>query len=158
MSVCSRCGHGNESTSNYCSSCGNGLAHAAVKDDTTLTLAVVNAADDADDLSQYLEGLPAGVALLVAQHGPAAGSSFRLDRDTIAVGRHPGSEIFLDDITVSRRHVTITRTGAGFAVRDAGSLNGMYVNRQRCDEARLHHGDELQVGRFRLRFVENAKA
>ena len=96
--------------------------------------------------------------MLVALQGPAAGSSFRIDRDTTTVGRHPGSEIFLDDITVSRRHVTITRTGAGFVVRDAGSLNGMYVNRQRCDEARLRHGDELQVGRYRLRFVENARA
>ena len=90
--------------------------------------------------------------------GPAAGSSFRLDAPTTTVGRHPGSEIFLDDITVSRRHVTIVKTGTGFLVRDAGSLNGMYVNRQRCDEAHLHHGDELQVGRYRLRFVENAAA
>ena len=124
-------------------------------EDTTLTLAAVSASDDADDLSQYLEGLPDGVALLVVLQGPAAGSSYRLDTPTTTVGRHPGSEIFLDDITVSRRHVTIVNTGAGFVARDAGSLNGMYVNRQRCDESHLHHGDELQVGRYRLRFVEN---
>ena len=129
---------------------------AAIPQDTTLTLAAVTASDDADDLSQYLEGLPDGVAMLVVLQGPVAGSSFRLDAPSTSVGRHPGSEIFLDDITVSRRHVTIVQTDTGFVVRDAGSLNGMYVNRQRCEEAQLHHGDELQVGRFRLRFVENS--
>lgn len=122
--------------------------------DTTLTLAAVNAADAADDLAQYLEGLPEGIGLLVALHGPAAGSSFRLDHDETSVGRHPASTIFLDDITVSRRHVTITRTPQGFAARDAGSLNGMYVNRSRTDDVLLRHGDELQIGRYRLRFVE----
>ncbi len=126
-------------------------------EDTTLTLAAVTASDDADDLSQYLEGLPSGIALLVVLQGPAAGSSFRLDTATTTVGRHPGSEIFLDDITVSRRHVTILKTDAGFVARDAGSLNGMYVNRNRSDESLLHHGDELRVGRYRLRFVENSQ-
>ena len=153
MTVCARCAHTNETNANYCSSCGAALA-AIVDADTTLTLAAVNAADDADDLVQYLADLPLGVGLLVALHGPAAGSSFRLDHDETSVGRHPASTIFLDDITVSRRHVTIARTPKGFVARDAGSLNGMYVNRNRADEVTLRHGDELQVGRYRLRFVE----
>ena len=156
MTVCARCAHTNEPNANYCSSCGAPLA-AVLDADTTLTLAAVNAADAADDLAQFLEGLPKGVALLVALHGPAAGSSFRLDQDETSVGRHPASTIFLDDITVSRRHVTITRTPQGFAARDAGSLNGMYVNRNRTDSVLLRHGDELQIGRYRLRFVERTE-
>jgi pSer/pThr/pTyr-binding forkhead associated (FHA) protein len=69
------------------------------------------------------------------------------------VGRHPDSEIFLDDITVSRRHVVLDRTESGYVLRDVGSLNGTYVNRQRADEAPLRHGDEVQIGRYRLSFV-----
>jgi len=69
------------------------------------------------------------------------------------VGRHPDSEIFLDDITVSRRHVVLDRTEGGYVLRDVGSLNGTYVNRERADEARLRHGDEVQIGRYRLSFV-----
>ncbi len=150
--VCSRCGHSNEANANYCSSCGASLAVGDA--DSTLTLQAVSAAEEHDDLAQYLVDLPVGVALLVVRQGPAAGSSFRLDNDVVNVGRHPDSQIFLDDITVSRRHVVIERDSAGFRVRDAGSLNGTYLNRRRCDEGRLHHGDELQVGRFRLTFVQ----
>ena len=70
-----------------------------------------------------------------------------------AIGRHPDSDIFLDDITVSRRHVVVERDSQGFTLRDVGSLNGTYVNRQRVDEARLKYGDEVQIGRYRLSFV-----
>ena len=156
MIVCARCGHSNESLANYCSSCGVPVASAA-EPETTQTLSVVNAADDADDLADFLEGLPVGVGLLVVLQGPAAGSTFRLDTEVTTLGRHPGSTIFLDDITVSRRHVSVVRTARGFVARDAGSLNGMYVNRKRSDEVTLRHGDELQVGRYRLRFVERTK-
>ncbi len=156
MTVCGRCGHTNEPRANYCSSCGASLV--ASDEDTTLTLAAINAADETDDLAQYLEDLPAGVGLLVVRSGPTAGSSFRLDADQTSVGRHPGSDIFLDDITVSRRHVTIDRDGGVYALRDVGSLNGTYVNKERCDAATLHHGDEIQIGRYRLTFVERAPA
>ena len=91
--------------------------------------------------------------MLVVRRGPNAGSRFVLDGEVTALGRHPESDIFLDDITVSRRHAVIERTDDGFTVRDAGSLNGTYVNRERVDEARLRTGDELQIGRFRLSFV-----
>ena len=92
-------------------------------------------------------------SLLVVRHGPESGSSYRLDAPVTAIGRHPDSDVFLDDITVSRRHVEISRDDGGYVLRDVGSLNGTYVNRERVDEARLQHGDEVQIGRYRLSFV-----
>ena len=124
-------------------------------EETTLTLSAVEAADLEDDLAKYLEELPPGVGLLVLRQGAVAGSSYRIEAASTSAGRHPDSDIFLDDITVSRRHAVIERDRDGFKVRDAGSLNGTYVNRQRVDEARLHNSDELQIGRFRLSFVVN---
>jgi Inner membrane component of T3SS, cytoplasmic domain/zinc-ribbon domain len=152
--VCARCGHANQPEARFCSSCGASLE--GVVDETTLTLQAVEAAGAEDELAGYLEGLPAGVGLLVVRHGPSAGSSFRLEREHTNVGRHPDSEIFLDDITVSRRHVVLDRTPKGYVLRDVGSLNGTYVNRERADEALLRHGDELQIGRYRLSFVLGA--
>ena len=149
--VCARCGHANQPEARFCSSCGASLEAGA--DETTLTLQAVEAAGEEDELAGYLEGLPPGVGLLVVRHGPSAGSSFRLDHEHTNVGRHPDSEIFLDDITVSRRHVTLDRKDGTYVLHDAGSLNGTYVNRERVDEAVLRHGDEVQVGRYRLSFV-----
>jgi FHA domain-containing protein/zinc ribbon protein len=153
--VCARCGHANQPEARFCSSCGASLE--AADEDSTLTLQAVEAADVEDELASYLEGLPPGVGLLVVRHGPGEGSSFRLEADHTNVGRHPDSEIFLDDITVSRRHVVLDRTAKGYELRDVGSLNGTYVNRERADEAVLHHGDELQIGRFGLTFVVGAE-
>jgi hypothetical protein len=149
--VCARCGHANQPEARFCSSCGASLEVPA--DENTLTLLAVEAAGVEDELAAYLEGLPAGVGLLVVRHGPNVGSSFRLDAEHTNVGRHPDSEIFLDDITVSRRHVVLDRTPSGYKLRDVGSLNGTYVNRERVDDAMLRHGDELQIGRYRLSFV-----
>src|SRR5690348_8042496 len=98
--VCGRCGHANEARANFCSSCGAPLA--ATDDETTMTLAAIEAAEEHDDLARYRDGLAPGTALLVVRQGPAAGSSYRLDRDVTMIGRHPDSEVFLDDITVSR--------------------------------------------------------
>ncbi len=150
--ICGRCGHPNPEGANYCSSCGAPLVPA---EETTLTLSAVEAADLEDDLAKYLDELAPGVGLLVLRQGTVAGSSFRLEAPTTTAGRHPDSDIFLDDITVSRRHAVIERDADGFKVRDAGSLNGTYVNRERIDQARLRNSDELQIGRFRLSFVVN---
>lgn len=150
--VCARCGHVNQDGARFCSSCGAPLA--AADDDTgTMTLAAVEAATEEEELERYLEGLPEGVGLLVVRHGPESGASYRLDRDTTTIGRHPDSDVFLDDITVSRRHVRVDRDDQGYVLRDVGSLNGTYLNRERVDAARLRHGDEVQVGRYRLSFV-----
>ena len=86
------------------------------------------------------------------QRGPGSGSRFLLDQDLVSAGRHPESEIFLDDITVSRRHVEFRRSSDGFNVADVGSLNGTYVNRDRIDEVVLQDGDEVQIGKYRLVF------
>ncbi|HLK00724.1 MAG TPA: FHA domain-containing protein [Streptosporangiaceae bacterium] len=99
--------------------------------------------------------LPPGTALLIVMRGPNAGSTFRLDSDLTTAGRHPDSDIFLDDVTVSRRHAEFYREagGARFVVRDVGSLNGTYVNGSRIEEAELHGGDDVQIGKFRLQFL-----
>jgi pSer/pThr/pTyr-binding forkhead associated (FHA) protein len=100
-----------------------------------------------------VDALPAGSALLVVKRGPNAGSRFLLDRDTTSAGRHPDSDIFLDDVTVSRRHAEFRREGGEFVVIDVGSLNGTYVNREPVDQAVLAGGDEVQIGKFRLVFL-----
>jgi pSer/pThr/pTyr-binding forkhead associated (FHA) protein len=94
--------------------------------------------------------LPGGTALLVVRRGPNAGARFLLDHDVTTSGRHPDSDIFLDDVTVSRRHAEFHRDGGTFIVRDVGSLNGTYVNRERVEAATLNNGDEVQIGKFRL--------
>ncbi|MGE5696705.1 MAG: glycogen accumulation regulator GarA, partial [Candidatus Sericytochromatia bacterium] len=101
-----------------------------------------------------VEGLPSGSALLVVKRGPNAGSRFLLDQPVTSAGRHPGSDIFLDDITVSRRHAEFrSENGELFLVVDIGSLNGTYVNRQPVESAVLASGDEIQIGKFRLVFL-----
>lgn len=99
-----------------------------------------------------LENLPAGAALLVVKRGPNAGSRFLLDQEATSAGRHPDSDIFLDDVTVSRRHAEFRAVEGGFTVVDVGSLNGTYVNREPVDASPLSHGDEVQIGKFRLVF------
>jgi hypothetical protein len=149
--ICPRCGHDNPAGARFCSSCGAPLP--GDESTTTLALTAVEAAAETDDLARYLDGLPPGVGLLVVRHGPNAGSTFRVDADRTTIGRHPDSDIFLDDITVSRRHVAIDRTPDGYRLRDVGSLNGTYVNHERVDSADLAHGDEVQIGKYRLIFV-----
>lgn len=97
--------------------------------------------------------LPPGMALLVVRRGPNAGARFLLDHDVTTSGRHPDSDIFLDDVTVSRRHAEFHRGVGGFTVRDVGSLNGTYVNRERVESATLSNSDEVQIGKFRLVFI-----
>lgn len=105
-----------------------------------------------------VEGLPVGAALLVVKRGPNAGSRFLLDQPTTSAGRHPDSEIFLDDVTVSRRHAEFRLDGGDFQVVDVGSLNGTYVNREPVDSATLANGDEVQIGKFRLVFLTGPKS
>lgn len=104
-----------------------------------------------------VEGLPVGSALLVVKRGPNAGSRFLLDQPTTSAGRHPDSDIFLDDVTVSRRHAEFRQDDDNFQVVDVGSLNGTYVNREPVDSAVLANGDEVQIGKFRLVFLTGPK-
>jgi pSer/pThr/pTyr-binding forkhead associated (FHA) protein len=171
---CSRCGRPNPADARFCSSCGAPLVRsdlptgpatggfAAVPDvrpgETTSTLSLNR--DDEAEAEPYpqfaVDALPPGSALLVVLRGPNAGSRFLLDRDVTTAGRHPDSDIFLDDVTVSRRHAEFYRQGARFLVRDVGSLNGTYVGRERIDEAELADGAEVQIGKFRLLFLSRS--
>ncbi|MCC2031879.1 FHA domain-containing protein [Microbacterium allomyrinae] len=99
-----------------------------------------------------IESLPSGAALLLVRSGPTAGARYLLDTDVTTVGRHPEADIFFDDVTVSRRHAEITRTGVAFELVDQRSLNGTYVNGERVDRAALSNGAEVRVGKFRLNF------
>jgi len=148
---CPRCGHPNPMPANFCSSCGADLDHEP--DHTTATVAVP--VDGGLEEAQVdLEELPAGMGMLVVTRGPNSGSRFALEEAVTTAGRHPDSVIFLDDITVSRRHAEIRRRAeGGYCVVDVGSLNGTYLNRHRVEEADLHDGDELQIGTFKLVFL-----
>ena len=105
-----------------------------------------------------VDALPAGSALLIAHSGPNRGARFLLDQDVTSAGRHPDADIFLDDVTVSRKHVEFRRTGTGFTLVDAGSLNGTYVNNDRVDSLALRSGNEVQIGKFRLTYYASEAA
>src|SRR5690349_14963969 len=170
MQTCSQCGSQNSDDSRFCSQCGSPLPQqsevaAAGPGETTatITFGAATGRPEGDDRSALNEAdaaaadaLPAGSALLIVQRGPGAGSRYLLDTDTVSAGRHPESDIFLDDITVSRRHVEFQREGGSFRVQDVGSLNGTYVNRDRIDDALLQNGDEVRIGKFRLVFFASA--
>ena len=170
---CTQCGQQNPEDSRFCGRCGapvsgggaTGTAERAVETTSTISLSALEgaldgetapAAPEAPAEEAPLEGLPPGSALLVVKRGPNAGSRFLLDADVTTAGRHPESDIFLDDVTVSRRHAEFAREGDGYLVRDVGSLNGTYLNRGRIDGAALAGGDEVQIGKYRLVFLTGA--
>jgi hypothetical protein len=153
---CNNCGHRNPPEANFCSSCGSVLG--APSSDTTVTLHPVDSQGEVGDeeLAVTLPERPRGAGLLVVKRGPNTGARYVLDSDVTKAGRHPESDIFLDDITVSRRHAEFVRQSAGYAVRDVGSLNGTYVNRERIEEIALSSGDEVQIGKFKLVYLAAA--
>jgi pSer/pThr/pTyr-binding forkhead associated (FHA) protein len=138
------------------------LPSASSGADVTSAIAATSSLPDTDsDFSPEahqgaVDALTPGSALLVVKRGPNAGSRFLLDQDVTSAGRHPDSDIFLDDVTVSRRHAEFRREGSGYTVHDVGSLNGTYVNRERIDAAPLSGGDEVQIGKFRLVYLTAA--
>ena len=175
MPFCTQCGHQNPEGSRFCSQCGSRLdastpsaapvagpapGESPAESTATITFGGPTSAgveaehreagslNDSD--AAAVDALPPGSALLVVQRGPSAGSRFLLDTPVVSAGRHPDSEIFLDDVTVSRRHAEFRRTDDGYTVADVGSLNGTYVNRDRIDEVALQGGDEVQIGKYRL--------
>jgi pSer/pThr/pTyr-binding forkhead associated (FHA) protein len=111
------------------------------------------AAGGAEGAISGIEGLPPESALLVVKRGPNAGSRFPLDQPVTSAGRHPDSGVYLDDVTVSRRHAEFRLENGEFHVVDVGSLNGTYVNRKPVDSAVLANGDEIQIGKYRLVFL-----
>ncbi|MEU1851089.1 FHA domain-containing protein [Streptomyces sp. NPDC019990] len=172
--VCTRCGNRNAENSRFCSNCGAPLRAGATPErpsETTSTISISGLeAYDSEATGQTpmptlspeaqaaVDALPLGSALLVVRRGPNSGSRFLLDGDLTTAGRHPQSDIFLDDVTVSRRHVEFRRGQDGsFTVADVGSLNGTYVNRERIDQVALNNGDEVQIGKYRLVFYASQR-
>jgi pSer/pThr/pTyr-binding forkhead associated (FHA) protein len=164
---CTRCGRPNPDDARFGSNCGTPLVRGAAErpGEITSTISLARAESLDAELNEeqpfadpaMLEALTPDTALLVVQRGPNAGSRFLLDADLTTAGRHADSDIFLDDVTVSRRHAEFYRMGSRFTVRDVGSLNGTYVNRDRIEETELFSGDEVQIGKFRLVFMTHPR-
>ena len=150
---CTNCGHRNPEGSNFCASCGSPLGDNT---DSTITFMPAELETELDEeIHISPEELEGGRGVLIVKRGPNAGSKFFLDSDATQIGRHPDSDIFLDDITVSRRHAEIRKPSdaPAFSLQDVGSLNGTYVNRERVEETGLRSGDEIQIGKFKLVFL-----
>ena len=151
MSVvyCQECGFQNPESANYCSRCGGLLSKGETAAETTQTFSPEEIGEHLDHEDFGLEG----PALVVRAGGGRAGESFKPAGERTRIGRSPDCEIFLDDVTVSRKHATISRRGDQVTIEDQGSLNGTFVNRRRVESAPLDDGDELQIGKYRLTFL-----
>ena len=160
---CTQCGQQNPDDSRFCARCGTALTRGGgtgpgvTETTSTISLSALEGAlasgEQGAGADPHHEEPPAGTALLVVKRGPNAGSRVLLDADVTTAGRHPQSDIFLDDVTVSRRHAEFVREGSGFTVRDVGRLNGTYLDRERIESAALSGGDEVQIGKYRLVFL-----
>jgi pSer/pThr/pTyr-binding forkhead associated (FHA) protein len=110
-----------------------------------------------DEEQQAVDALPSGNALLIVRRGPNKGARFLLDADLISIGRHPNADIFLDDVTVSRKHSEITRSNSVFTLKDLTSLNGTYFEGARIETAELFNGAEVQVGKYHFTYYSSKK-
>jgi len=147
---CSECGFQSPAAANYCARCGALLVYDEGGETTmSLTPDDVNE-DDAETLDVTVEG----TALVVRAGGGIAGQTFMPTGPRTLIGRSPDCDVFLDDVTVSRRHAELLHEGDRFTIRDLGSLNGTFVNRQRVEAAELHDDDEVQVGKYRMTFLQ----
>jgi FHA domain/zinc-ribbon domain len=147
---CPECGFQNPESSNYCSRCG-ALLSAEAGSETTMSFDLTEDGNEVD----LLESLGiSGPALVVRSGGGMAGQSFQPREGRTIIGRSPECDVFLDDVTVSRRHAELVRDSETFSIRDLGSLNGTYVNRRRIEAAVLEDGDEVQIGKYRLTFLQ----
>lgn len=150
---CPECGFANDDGASYCQRCG---AFVAASDQpagpTTATYKIGETGEV--EVVELEEVVARGAALVIRAGGGRAGESFPLEGDRMSVGRRPESDVFLDDVTVSRDHALIVRRGSDYHLDDSGSLNGTYVNRRRIDSHRLVDGDELQIGKYKLAFLQ----
>ena len=148
---CPECGFQNPESANYCSKCGALLAKDEGGAETTQTYTPEEIADEDGPLDEIAAE---GPALVVRSGGGRAGEHFTPQGDRTTIGRSPDNDIFLDDVTVSRKHAVLVQSGGEFRIEDLGSLNGTFVNRRRIDSAtRLESGDEVQIGKYRLSFI-----
>jgi hypothetical protein len=150
---CPECGFQNPEAANYCSKCGALLITDEPGGSTTMTYAPEDLVDEGGEPLSELR--IEGTALVVRSGGGRAGETFALDGDRVEIGRSPDAQVFLDDVTVSRSHAMLVREDVGYTIEDSGSLNGTYVNRRRVEKAKLEDGDEVQIGKYRLTFLEH---
>jgi hypothetical protein len=151
---CPECGFGNAEGANYCQKCGAFLAPPTDPAGEPVT-ATYRVGETGELIPVDLEDVVAqGAALVIRAGGGRVGESFPVDKERVTIGRRPDSEVFLDDVTVSRDHALLVRRGEEYFLDDCGSLNGTYVNRNRIDSVRLQDGDELQVGKYKLTFLQ----
>ena len=149
---CPECGFANADGASYCQRCGAFLTASEPSPGAITATYKVGETGDLEVVE--LEDVVArGAALVIRAGGGRAGESFALEADRRSVGRRPDSDVFLDDVTVSRDHALIVRRGSDYYLDDCGSLNGTYVNRRRIDSHRLADGDELQIGKYKLAFL-----
>ena len=146
---CPECGFQNAETANFCSKCGSLIR----RDDSGETTMALTPEEIASDSSASGGRGVDGPALVVRSGGGRVGEHFFVEGDTTLIGRSPDCAVFLDDVTVSRRHAEITRSDGRFSIRDLGSLNGTFVNRRRIEAAEIEDDDELQIGKYRLTFL-----
>ncbi len=149
---CPECGFQNLETANYCSRCGALLVREELGQETTQSFTP----DEADaEATEILEDLGVrGTALVVRSGGGRSGETFHPTGQRTLIGRSPDCDIFLDDVTVSRRHAVLVENQGRYSIEDFGSLNGTFVNRKRVDTGELTDGDELQIGKYRLVFFQ----
>ena len=148
---CPECGFQNPESANYCSKCGALLVKDEGGAETTQTYTPEEIADEDGPLDEIAAE---GPALVVRSGGGRAGEHFSPQGDRTTIGRSPDNDIFLDDVTVSRKHAVLVESGGEIRIEDLGSLNGTFVNRRRIDSAiRLESGDEVQIGKYRLSFI-----
>jgi hypothetical protein len=145
---CPECGFQNPEAANFCAKCGAALVHEA-GGETTMSMP----ADENPEELAALEEVIDGPALVVRSGGGRAGETFRPAGPRTLIGRSPECDVFLDDVTVSRRHAELLDDGGRFTIRDLGSLNGTFVNRRRIEAVELEDDDEVQIGKYRLTFL-----
>ncbi len=151
---CPECGFLNAEGANYCQRCGTFVGAATQAQPKESTTATYRVGETGELIPVELDAVvQEGAALVIRSGGGRVGESFALHGDRMTVGRRPDSDVFLDDVTVSRDHALIVRRNGGYWLDDLGSLNGTYVNRRRIDSHRLEDGDELQVGKYKLTFL-----
>jgi hypothetical protein len=152
---CSQCGNGNDVNARFCSSCGSALT--ATTDTGVIQLSTEPETGEISRIDHStFAASKEGMAFLVVRRGAMEGARFALvspNGESLTLGRSPESNIFLDDVTVSRKHATISQINGAWQLVDSGSLNGTYVNKQRVSETTLQDNDELQVGKYRFVFV-----
>ncbi len=151
---CHECGFVNAEGANYCQKCGAYIGRAEGTDESATVTYKVDETGEFEpvDIEELVE--QGGAALVIRSGGGRSGESFVLDQERMSIGRTPDAPIFLDDVTVSRNHALLVRRRDGLFIDDLGSLNGTYVNRRRIESHQLVNGDEIQVGKFKLGFLE----